>query len=296
MKLACWLNGFEYNWGICILVHGIRGMSIKANLEPGRFALITGGSSGIGLAVAKLLAERGMDVWLLSRRPELLEAALVALKAARRSADQRFGVVSADVADAGQVAAALVEIEKVGIPDLVVNSAGVAHPGYVQELGLDIFRWMMEVNYFGTLHVVKAVLPGMLQRGSGYLVNISSLAGLVGVFGYTAYGASKFAVRGFSDALRAELKPRGIGVSICFPPDTDTPQLAYETRFKPAETKAISGGSGLMSAEALGRSIVRGIARGQYTILPNLEGKLLYLLSWAFGLYQDQIVAGVRHQ
>ncbi len=269
-------------------------MRIKANLDPGKLALVTGGSSGIGLAAAKLLAGRGMDVCIWARRSDLLQSALADLESLRQSAHQRFGALSVDVTEAGQVAAALVDVEKIGIPDLVINSAGVARPGYVQELELDVFRQMMEVNYFGMLHTVKAVLPAMLERGSGYLVNIASLAGLVGVFGYTAYGASKFAVRGFSDALRAELKPHGIGVSICYPADTDTPQLAYENQYKPLETKAVSGGSGLMTAEALAKILLRDIARGRYMILPNLEGKLLYWLSGIFGFYQDQIIASVH--
>ena len=104
-------------------------------------------------------------------------------------------------------------IEKVthqaGVPDIVINSAGVAHPGYVQELDLDIYHWMMDVNYYGTVHVVKAVLPAMLERGSGYIVNIGSVASRIGVFGYTAYSGSKFAVAGFTDVLRMELKPHG---------------------------------------------------------------------------------------
>ncbi len=120
---------------------------------------------------------------------------------------------------------------------------------------------MMAVNYFGTLHVVKTVLPGMLARGSGHIVTISSLAGVVGVFGYTAYGASKYAVRGFSDALRAELKPQGIGVSIVYPPDTDTPQLAYEKLYKPPETKAITEVGGMIPAEKVAQAIVHGVAR-----------------------------------
>ena len=83
-----------------------------------------------------------------------------------------------------------------GIPDLVINSAGVAYPGYFQELDLEIFHWLMDVNYFGTLNVIKYLTPDMIQRGSGTFVNISSQAGFVGVFGYSAYGASKYALLG----------------------------------------------------------------------------------------------------
>lgn len=246
-----------------------------------RVALITGGSSGIGLAVARLLAAWGAHVWLLARRKEALEAALAEL---HRSSDQRCGTLPADVTDPKQVTAAIQRLTReAGLPDLVVNSAGVAHPGYVQDLSLEVFRQMMEVNYFGTVHVVKAVLPGMIARRSGHIVNISSVAGFLGVFGYTAYGSSKFAVRGFSDALRTELKPFDVRVSIVFPPDTDTPQLAYENEFKPPETKALAGNAGVMSPEAVARAILRGVVLGKYIILPGLDTMLLYHLNGLLG-------------
>ena len=107
----------------------------------------------------------------------------------------------------------------------------------------------MATNYFGTLHVIKAVTPGMIDRGSGHIVNICSLGGFLGVFGYSAYCASKYAVRGLSDVLRAELRPYGIHFSVVYPPDTDTPQLAYENPFKPPETRALGSGKALSAAE-----------------------------------------------
>jgi len=173
-----------------------------------RTVLITGGSSGIGLALARRLSEAGAHIWLMARRKPELESALARLNGAAGS----HHIVDGDVSDWRRVAEAIAQVEREsGLPDLVINSAGVTRPGYVQDLSIEIFREMMEINYLGTVHVVKAVLPGMIARSSGYIVNISSTAGLLGVFGYTAYGASKFAVRGFSDALRAEVKPLGIG-------------------------------------------------------------------------------------
>jgi len=87
--------------------------------------------------------------------------------------------------------------QNVGVPDLVINSAGITHPGYVQNLPIEIFQQMIAVNYMGTVNVVKSILGDMIQRGSGVIVNISSVAGFLGVFGYSAYGPSKYAVRGF---------------------------------------------------------------------------------------------------
>jgi len=263
--------------------------------------LITGGSSGIGFALSRVLTSLGAQVWIMARDDVKLEQALEQLDDVKLHADQECGFVSADVANNEQVKQALQKVsQQAGPLDLVVNSAGVAHPGYVQELSLDTFRWMMDVNYFGTVHVTKAVLPEMITRGSGHLVNISSIAGFLGVYGYTAYGASKFALRGFSDALRAEMKPLGIGVSIVYPPDTDTPQLEYENQFKPYETKALAGGGGLMSSEQVADSIIKGIQRNRYLILPGMESKLLYRLSGLVGglIYplMDRLIAQAQKQ
>ena len=125
---------------------------------------------------------------------------------------------AADVTDLAQVQSAQQHIQReAGVPDLLINCAGGAHPGYVQELPLEVFHEMMDLNYFGTVHMVKAWLPAMLERGSGHIVNVSSVAGFLGAFGYSAYGPSKYAVRGFSDVLRLEVKPLGLRVSVVFP-------------------------------------------------------------------------------
>ncbi|MHB1342971.1 MAG: SDR family oxidoreductase [Thermoleophilia bacterium] len=243
----------------------------------GKLALVTGGSRGIGLAVSKELAARGSSVWIAARDPERLALAQEQIAGARRSSRQSVGTLTLDVADAAQVASVLgVFVEQTGVPDLLVNSAGAAHPGRFEELDIEIFRWMMEVNYLGTVHVTKAVVPGMIARGSGYIVNMSSIAGFLGVYGYSAYGGSKFAVAGLSDVLRAEMKPLGIDVSVVFPPDTETEQLAYEAQFKPPVTKALAGTVSALSAEKVARSIVDGVTRRRYLITPGFEGWLLF--------------------
>lgn len=250
----------------------------------GKIALITGGSSGIGLATARALAVRGSHVWIMARGRDRLEAAVRLIQNDCLSPDQKCGYVSADVTNPDEVLRAVRCInEEVGPVDLLVNSAGVAHPGYAKDLDFENFRWQMEVNYLGTVYPTKAVLPGMIERGSGHIVNISSAVGCVGVFGYTAYGASKFAVRGFSDALRVEVKPLGIRVSLVLPPDTDTPQLAYENQFKPAELKFISGNTKTLTAEAVAKAILKGISKNRYLILPGLESKVIYYGSSLLG-------------
>jgi 3-dehydrosphinganine reductase len=239
----------------------------------GSVVLVTGGSSGIGFAIAKELAARSAFVCLAARHEDLLQTALAALPVKEQGGKLAYSV---DVRQPEQVAELIEKVTRqAGVPDIVINSAGVAHPGYIEDLDLEIFHWMMDVNYYGTVHVVKAVLPGMLKRGSGYIVNIGSLASRIGVFGYTAYSGSKFAVAGFTDVLRMELKPRGIQVSIVLPNDTDTPQLAYENQHKPAELKNLLPEMGVIPVELAARNILKGMERHHYEIYPDFGGRLI---------------------
>jgi len=158
----------------------------------------------------------------------------------------------------------------------------------------------MDVDFFGTLHPIKAVLPTMMERRCGHIVNFSSVAGFLGVFGYTAYGAAKFAVRGFSDALRQEMKPYGILVSVIFPPNTDTPGLHHENQYKPLETHRIEGAAKALTADQVAQALVRGIERRQVYILPSLDTRLYFLLfngfTGLFRWYLDRVIAKARRE
>jgi 3-dehydrosphinganine reductase len=156
-----------------------------------------------------------------------------------------------------------------------VTSAGQARPGHFLDLDDEVFRRMMEVDYFGTLYPIRAVAPAMVERGGGSIVAISSAAGLLGIYGYTAYGPAKFAVRGLMQALRDELRPHGVHVGCVFPPDVDTPQLAEENRWKPAETAAIGGAIKPLTAERVARATVRAIERERFAIYPDTATALL---------------------
>jgi 3-dehydrosphinganine reductase len=257
----------------------------------GKKALITGGSSGIGLALARQLAARGAHLWLAARDRTRLEAAAGELKAAAADPAQVIGFSPADVSDERQAFAAVQEADRgLGALDLIYNSAGITHPGYFQDLAADIFRRNMDVNYFGTLNICRAVVPEMIRRGQGHIINISSLVAIIAVYGYTAYAASKWAVRGLTDILRAELKPHGVRVSIAFPPDTDTPQLAFEAPIKPYETKVIASSNKVYSAEAVARDILRGTERNRYIILTGMDSTFFYWLSNLAGPLQYPIM------
>ncbi len=246
--------------------------------------LITGGTSGIGLALAKRLVIEGCQVAILSRQTTLLENA--SSEISRIAPDNALPLVTiqADVTRRDDLNLILDNhTAHHGLPDIVINCAGVTHPGTFSTLKPEIFDWLMDVNYFGTVNVLKNLVPGMKARRCGVIVNISSIAGFLGIYGYTAYSGSKFAVTGFTDALRTELKPYGIQVSIVFPPDTQTPQLEYEQPFKPFITKQVAGSAKLMSADAVADEIVRNVARKKYVILPGTEGKIIYNLNNLLG-------------
>lgn len=239
--------------------------------------LITGGSSGIGLALASLLIQHQAKVCILARTPENLQKAIRKLENTRPSPDVEITSLSADVSDSANLNQALSQLfSRWGKVDILINSAGVAHPGEFWLLEEKIFHQMMQINYFGTVNAIRAVLPNMLAEKNGIIVNLSSVVGYLNIYGYTAYGASKHAVTGLSDALRMELKPHGIQVSLVYPPDTDTPQLAYENQYKPYVTRVLASSGGILNPEQVAREILVGVARGKYLILPGFENKLIY--------------------
>jgi 3-dehydrosphinganine reductase len=242
--------------------------------------LITGGSSGIGLALAQRYAAQGAKISLLARDPEKLAAARAVVLSATPGCV--VFTCTADVAVRAEIEAAITAAEATQGPvEVLVTSAGVAEPGYFEKLDHAVFARAMAVNFFGSVHAVKAVLPAMRRRRAGTVVLIGSGTGLFGFFGYTAYGASKFALRGFAESLRAELAGSGVHLSIVYPPDTDTPQLAAENRIKPPETAAVTAGGGLWSADAVAACTLSGVARRRFAIAP---GAPLIALLWLHSL------------
>jgi len=245
-----------------------------------KHALVTGGSSGIGLAIAVRLAREGARVSIVSRDPAKLASARQAVLAA--APGSRVVSAAADVSREGEVLAAITAAERENGPvDILVTSAGVARPGHFADLPTSEFERAIAVNYLGSLYAVKAVLAGMRSRASGAVVLVSSGAGLVGLFGYTAYAPSKFAVRGLAESLRGELAGSGVAVTVVYPPDTDTPQLAEENLTKPAETKAITAGGGLWTADEVARVTLEGVARGDFAVAPGAQ---INALMWLHSL------------
>ncbi len=233
---------------------------------------ITGGSSGIGFAIAELVVREGGRVVLLARNEKKL------LTAQKQIGKQSCHTQVLDVSKIDAVSDIIKKaIETFGAPDMLINNAGIAHPDHFYDLDLGVFEQTIRTNLLGTIAVTKAAVPFM--KVGSRIVNVSSMAGFIGTYGYTSYSASKFGIIGFSQALRNELKPEGIRVSVLCPPDTDTPQLVEENKTKPPETYAISGNAKLMSAAGVAASFGRGVKRNRFLMIPGFSGNMIYLLN-----------------
>jgi len=181
----------------------------------GKTAFVTGGASGIGLALGSAFAQAGMKVMLADIETEALAAAVESL---RHSAPDIRGVVC-DVADPVSVErAAKASYEAFGNVHVVCNNAGVAAAGGIDNISLDNWRWVLDVNLMGVLHGIRSFLPHIRAHGEGgHIVNTASMAGMNGGLGFSPYVASKFAVVGMSEGLATQLKPLGIGVTVLCP-------------------------------------------------------------------------------
>jgi 3-dehydrosphinganine reductase len=249
----------------------------------GKCAIVAGGSVGIGRAIADELARLGANIFLIARREGPLAASTNELKRAAVSPSQRFGYFAADVSDWNAVGEAVKAAEaECGPPAVLVNSAGFSLPGYVEKLPISDIETEIKVNYLGTVYTVKQVVDGMIERKHGWILNISSLAGIKGIFGFTGYSGAKFAVFGFSEALRSELRPHGVCVSVLCPPDVDTERFKNDKREKPLENVMISKGASIMHADQVARAAIRGMDRGSFIIIPGFSGKLLHIANRFF--------------
>lgn len=240
----------------------------------GKSVWIVGGSQGIGLALAEQLARDGARLVLFARGSERLAGE------ARRLQCEHRGL---DVGQAEQVEQVLGSLlQSQGPPDYFCNTAGLALPGYLETLSIDDLETMNRVNYLGTAYCCRLIAPAMVARGAGQILNTSSLAGLFGLYGYTGYCASKFAVVGFCEALRREIQGSGVGVSCLCPPNTRTPGLEQENRRKPLEVLAQEEKVQVLEPSSVARYTLARLPANPRWIIPSLDGRLAHQLArWA---------------
>lgn len=247
-----------------------------------KITFITGGSTGIGLAIAKALAKEGSHVVIFARTISKLENAANEIKQITKNASQKIIYYNVDIAENTEVKIIFEKaIQENGVPDILINCVGIAQPDYFENISFENFDKLIKTNLYSTWNSIHAMVPHMKQRG-GYILNTSSVAGFIGVFGYTDYCMTKFGIIGFSDALRQELAQYNISVSVLCPPDTDTPGLEAENITKPAETKAIAGNAKLLQPEFVADAVLRGIQKKQKMIIPGFDGKMSLILKRFF--------------
>lgn len=231
--------------------------------------VVTGGSSGIGLEVAKIYARRGASVSLIARNAGRLETARGEIEQHSAGATKVF-IVSADAAVGSEISAAIKACEAAHGPcDILVASAGIVEPGLFHEQTPQAFEAQWRTNFTGVVNTVRDVYASMRDRGEGRIMIVSSAAAFIGIPAYAAYCGSKSALVGFADALRLEAMSKGVPVGgaggvtvgICFPPDTDTPQLARELQSRPREAEILMGRIKPRRTEEIAARLVAGIDR-----------------------------------
>jgi len=246
----------------------------------GRTAVITGAGSGIGRAIAVSLARRGCHLALA----DIDEAGMAVTAELTRGV--RVSQHCLDVADRAAVAEFpdIVAAEHGGV-DVLVNNAGVAVGGTFDQVCEEDFEWLFEINFWGVVRMTRAFLPLLRASGDGRVVNLSSVYGLIAPPEQVAYVASKFAVRGFSEALRHEVEGSGVGVTVVHPGGVNT-SIAEKARIPAGVTdeeiarrreryrKLLR-----MPPEIAGETIVRGIERRQSRILVGSDAKVISLIA-----------------
>ena len=230
----------------------------------GKTVLITGASSGIGRALAVALAAQGARLGVTARRAELLES----LAAEVRATGGTIETATLDVSDrAATVSGLRGLVARLGPPDVLIANAGVSEPTGIDPQNVEGVVRMAHVNYLGVVYAFEAVLAGMLERKSGHLVAVSSMAAYKGLPGAAGYCASKAAVSSYCEAIRIDLWPRGVAVTCVYPGFVETPMTAKNTHPMPL----------LMTAEAGAAEILRRLP-GRPGVL-NFPRRMRFLMA-----------------
>lgn len=258
----------------------------------GAHIMITGGSSGIGLALAKEYVVKGAHVTLIARDVSKLRQAISSLeKIAPRNESRILSFLSLDLSNdcyehiASTISSHIEQLSKSTgsnmAADVLINCAGTSIADTFVNLPASEFDRMLNVNVRGSILPTKAIVEGMIAKSkvstnkAGRIVFVASQVAQVSLHGFTAYGASKWALRGLAESLQMELKPHNIMVSVAYPPDTDTPGYQLEMIDKPFITKALSESGTVFSSEDVAKTIVKYSTLGYFGVSVGLDGWLL---------------------
>lgn len=234
----------------------------------GSVAVITGAASGIGLATAHALYEQGAHVVLADINEQGLLQASQQIRERNPSSTAQVMTITTDVTDEAQTSALMRQAATVNEHiDLVVLSAGIGRGGLIDEFTTSDMRSMMDINFMGIFHCVRAALPTMRQQQRGHFVFLSSVAGKLGAPLLSGYCATKWAVRGFSHALRTELYGTGIDITTVYPAWVDTPMVHQQG------IQQLPGVEVLLTADQVAGEILRAVREGQHdlTLAPNQD-------------------------
>ena len=245
----------------------------------GKNVVVTGASYGIGEEIARAFLKEGANVFAIARNKEKLDATVEGLKRDAR-ANRTVKGYSSDVGDWGRISQAINKIasDNGGI-DVVINNAGIYIPDYFEKQDVEVFESTARTNYLGSVFTTKAALPYLLEHQSSAVVFLSSAAGLKGIFGYSSYSPTKAAVLSLAEAIKQELRSRGLQVTVLCPPDTDTPGHAEELKTRPPECDAISESAGLMTAAEVAEVFMAGFKKGKFMVIGGFDTKLLFRLN-----------------
>lgn len=251
----------------------------------GRLVLVTGASAGIGRAACEAFARDGDRVLAVARRADRLDD----LAQAAAAAGQSIVALAADVTDrAAMEALATRVLRESGVPDVVVANAGVGLDARFVDMTEDALRAVLETNVIGVFRTIHPFLPGMLARGSGRILIISSIVGKRGVPHYAAYAASKFALHGMADAMRGELMGTGVSVGLICPSSTQSEFHESIARRGPAQRRVRPK---VHPASSVAEGIVRMSRSRKRELLLSSEGRLMLVLNAISPSLLDRILA-----
>ncbi|XP_023225867.1 3-ketodihydrosphingosine reductase-like [Centruroides sculpturatus] len=262
-----------------ILVNLLFDVYMRSSTDISSFhVLVTGGSSGIGKSLAIEAISRGANVTLIARNKARLEEAKEEVESyAVDKQKQKVKIFSIDISKYYENVEVVFQKaeEQLGPIDILFNCAGTAFAQKFEDICIEDFKRMIDVNYIGSVQATKAVLPCMKKRRKGIIVFVSSIAGLFGIYGFSAYSASKFALKGLAECLQMEVKPYSISITVAYPPDTETPGFIEEQKTKPIETKQISQTAAVLSPEIVAKCIFNDSLDGRFSSTIGIEGWMI---------------------